>query len=81
MTTKHLTKNFVDTLNNQAPKKLKIFGGNHKPHINKTLRNTIMKRSKLKNKANKTKSVDGLIKYKKQQNLLVKLNKNCKRVF
>ena len=55
MTTKHLTKNFVDTLNNQAPKKLKVFGGNHKPHINKTLRNAIMKRSTLKNKANKTK--------------------------
>ena len=40
-----------------------------------------MKRSKLKNKANTTKSVDNLIKYKKQQNLVVKLNKNCKKVF
>ena len=46
-------KNFVDTLNNQAPKKSKIFRGNKKPHIHKTLRNAIMKRSKLKNKANK----------------------------
>ena len=42
---------------------------------------TIMKRSKLKNKANKTKSVDDLIKYKKQCNVAVKLNKNCKKVF
>ena len=25
-------KNFVDTLNNQAPKKSKIFRGNQKPH-------------------------------------------------
>ena len=40
-----------------------------------------MKRSKLKNKANKTKSVDDLIKYKKQRNLVVKLNKNCKKEF
>ena len=40
-----------------------------------------MKRSKLKNKANKTKSVDDLIKYKKQQNLVVKLSKNCKKEF
>ena len=74
-------KNFVDTLNNQAPKKSKIFRGNQKPHINKILRNAIMKRSKLKNKANKTKSVDDLTKYKKQRNLVVKLNKNCKKGF
>ena len=58
-------KNFVDILNNQAPKKSKIFRGNQKPQINKILGNAIMKRSKLKNKANKTKSVDDLIKYKK----------------
>ena len=40
-----------------------------------------MKRPKLKNKANKTKSVDDLLKYKKQRNLVVKLNKNCKKEF
>ena len=40
-----------------------------------------MKRSKLKNKANKTKPVDDLIKYKKQRNLVVKLNKICKKEF
>ena len=40
-----------------------------------------MKHSKLKNKANKTKSVDDLIKYKKQRNLVVKLNKNCEEEF
>ena len=28
-------KSFADTLNNQAPKKSKIFQGNQKPHINK----------------------------------------------
>ena len=68
-------------MNVQAPKKSKIFRGNQKPHINKILRNAIMKRSQLKNKANKTKSVDDLIKYKKQRNLVVKLNKNCKKEF
>ena len=68
--------NFVDTLNNQAPKKSIIFAGNQKPHINKILRNAIMKRSQLKNK-----SVDDLIKYKKQRNLVVKLTKNCKKEF
>ena len=40
-----------------------------------------MKRSKFENKANKTKSVDDFIKYKKQRKLVVKLNKNCKKEF
>ena len=31
-------KDFVGKLNKHAPKKTKIFRGNHKPHINKTLR-------------------------------------------
>ena len=39
-----------------------------------------MKR-KLKNKANKTKSVDNLIQCKKQRNLVVKINQNCKKEF
>ena len=73
--------NFVNTLNNQPPKNLKILRGNQKPHINKILRNAIMKRSKVKNKANKTKSTDDLIKYNQQRNLLVKLNSNCKKEF
>ena len=74
-------KNFVDTMNNQAPKKSKIFQSNQKPHINWILRNTITKYYKLKNKANKTKSVDDIIKYKKQQKLVVKFNKNCVKEF
>ena len=38
-------KNFVETLDKHVPKKTKIFRGNHKPHINKTLRKVIMKRA------------------------------------
>ena len=72
-------KNFVDTLNNQVAKQSKIVRGNQKAHIIKALRNAIIKRPKLKNKANKTKSVDDIIKCKKQRNLVVKLNKNCKK--
>ena len=45
----------METLDKHAPKKTKIFRGNHKPHINKTLRKAIMKCSQPKNKANKTK--------------------------
>ena len=52
--------------------------GNHKPHVDKNLRKAIMKRSKLKNKANRTKPQDGIAKYKKQRNLVVKLNRDSK---
>ena len=55
-------KEFIDTLNKHAPKKTKLFRGNQKPHVNKVLRSAIIKRSRLKNKANKTsKAVDILI--------------------
>ena len=41
-------KKFIDTLNKHAPKKIKTFRGNQKPHINKTLRKAIIKRLSLK---------------------------------
>ena len=47
---------FTSSLNKHAPKKKKILRGNEKPHINKNLRQAIMKRSKLENKANKTRT-------------------------
>ena len=54
-----LEKEFIDTLNKHAPKKTKLFRCNQKPHVNKVLDSAIMKRSRLKNKANKTrKAVD-----------------------
>ena len=46
---------FTSKLDKHAPKKRKWVRGNHKPHINKELRKVIMKRSRLKNKANKSK--------------------------
>ena len=49
-------KNFVETLTH-APKKRKIFRGNHKPHINKTLRKAIMKRSHIRIKQIKRKTL------------------------
>ena len=72
-------KNFVETLNKHAPKKTKIFRGNHKPHINKILRKAIVKRSQLKNKANKTEDPKDISKYKKQRNYMVKLNNHSKQ--
>ena len=72
-------KNFVETLNKHAPKKTKIFRGNHKPHINKTLRKAIMKRSQLKNKAHKTQDPKDILNYKKQRNYVVKLSNQSKQ--
>ena len=69
----------MKTLNKNAPKKTKIFRGNHKRHINKILRKAIMKRSQLKNKANKTKDPKDTLKYKKQSDYVVKLNNQSKQ--
>ena len=66
-------KTFVNVLDAHAPRKTKVLRGNQKPHVDKNLRKAIMKRSKLKNKANRTKLQDDIAKYKKQQNLVVKL--------
>ena len=52
--------------------------GNNKSHMNKFLRRAIMKRSKLKNKANKTKHPVDIKMYKKQRNYIIGLNKQAK---
>ena len=65
-------------MNKHAPRKRKWVRGNHKPHINKELRKTIMKRSRLKSKANKTKKSIDTSSFKKQHNYLVNLNKQAK---
>ena len=72
-------KKFIDTLDKHAPKKIKTFRGNQKPHINKSLRKAIMKRSQLTNKANKTRNAADVSNYKRQRNYVVKLNKQCKK--
>ena len=71
-------KTFVNVLDAHAPRKTKVLRGNHKPHVDKNLRKTIRKRSKLKNKANRTKLQEDIAKYKKQRNLVVKLNRDSK---
>ena len=45
----------IKVLNTYAPKKVKILRGDHKPHYDKNLRKAIMKKSRLKNKASKSK--------------------------
>ena len=69
---------FTSKLNKHPPKRRKWVRGNHKPHINKELRKDIMKRSRLKNKANKTKKPIDVSNFKKQHNYVVNLNKQAK---
>ena len=75
---KNFEDKFVKVLDKNAPKKTKIFRGNQKPHIDKKLRIEIMKRSRLKNIANKSQNPIDKSNYKKQRNLVVRLNRRCK---
>ena len=74
-------KEFIDALNKHAPKKIKLFRDNQKPHVNKVLCSAIMKRSQLKNKINKTRKAVDIFNYKNQSNLVVKINNECKREY
>ena len=71
----HFNDKFKETLDHHVPIKITKLRGNTKSHINKILRKEIMKRSQLKNKANKTVSVEDLRLHKIQRNVVTKLNK------
>ena len=73
--------NFISILDKHAPKKTKFLLGNQKPHFNKNLRKQIMIRSRLKNKANKSKNPIDIAKFKRQRNLVTNLNKRAKLQF
>ena len=70
---------FSTILDKHAPLKTKFLRGNNQPHVTKELRKAIMKRSQLKTIANKTKSPTDMAGYKKQRNLVVKLNRQAKK--
>ena len=55
----------------------KTVGGNNKQHVNKE----IMLRTNLTKKANKTKKEEDVRRYKKQRNLIVRMNKKAKREY
>ena len=65
----YFEKTFIATLNKHAPKKIKTFRGNQNTHINKTLRKAIMKRSQLKNKANKTRNTTDILTIKSKETM------------
>ena len=71
-------KTFENALSANALKKTKFLHGNQKPQVDKNLCKAIMKHSQLKNKENRTKQLQDIIKYKKYQNLVVKLGREIK---
>ena len=68
-------KVFVDVLNKHAPLKEKIVRANDVPHITKTLRNAIVKRSYLEKVYFKKKTPDSLTKLKNQKNYCSRIPK------
>ena len=68
----------IKSLNTVAPFKKQIVRGNNKPHIKSLIRREIMTRPRLKNKANKSGKEEDLKAYKKQRNLVLKLNRKAK---
>ena len=66
---------FVYNLDKHAPKKTKILRENKKKHFNKNLHKQMTTRSRLRNKANKSKNLSDIVKFKRQLNLVAKLNK------
>ena len=72
---------FLETLNNKAPVKMKIFRYNNNPFMNKALRKAIMTRSKLKNKFNKNSSAKNWNSYKMQRNFCLKSLRQTKEKY
>ena len=70
---------FEAVLDKHAPLKRKYLRGNEKPHMNKALKKAIMKRSKFWNIYRKSKSSSDLSAYRKQRNLVTKMNKQAKK--
>ena len=62
-------ENFIYVLNKHARKNTKNLRGNHKPHVSITLRLAIFKRSRLKNKFNKTQLPSDKQSYKKNSTI------------
>ena len=68
-------------MDRHAPRKTKYVRGNEKPHMNRTLRKEIMKRSKLRNIYRRSHQPSDLLAYRKQRNLVCKLNRSIRRAY
>ena len=74
-------KVFSAVLDRHAPLKTKVLRGNNQPHVSKHLRKEIMKRSRLKNAAVRSKKPEDWAAYKRQRNLVVSINRKAKKEF
>lgn len=72
---------FTSLLDRHAPLKTKFLRANNRPHVSKTLRKAIMKRSRLKRVANTSGKDDDVRAFKKQRNLVVNINRQDKKTF
>ena len=75
------TKIVMDLLNKHCPIKLKYVRGNDNPFMTKELRKAIMKRSKLRNRVNKLKSLEAIYDYRKQRNYCTTLLRKTKKEY
>ena len=74
-----LKTEIIKSLKVVAPFKKRIVRGNNKRHLTSLIRKEIMTRPRLKNKANKSGVEEDLKAYKKQRNLVLKLNRKAKK--
>ena len=70
---------FTETLEKHAPMKTKLLRANNRPHVTKSLRKAIMKRSRLKNIANLSNNPEDMVNYRRQRNLVVNMNRKAKK--
>ena len=69
----------MELFNKHVPLKHKYIRANQSPFMTKELQKAIMHRSKLRNRANRTKSEADLLEYKKQRNLCTFLLRKAKK--
>ena len=74
-------KEFIDKINMHLRKLSYLVVIKNLMSVNKVLRSAIMKRTRLKNEANKTRKAVDIFNYKKQCNLVAKINNKCKREY
>ena len=72
---------FLQLIFLHAPTKKKVIRANNMPYMTKTLRKAIMRRSALKNKFYKSKSLEGQDAFRKQRNFCNRLYKREKRKY
>ena len=77
----HFNTTVLKILDNESPIKGKNVRANEAPFMNSTIKKTIMKRSRLRNKFLKSHAYENNLNYKRQRNFCLTLLRNEKRIF